>query len=337
MKTMKTSDLKTAISTVKPALSKSAIIEQTDHFIFDTKFLYGVNDKFCIRVPFVTENKFTVPGEEFFQVIFGISEEDLDFTIKDNQLDLKSGGTKAGIKIFDEIKVQDIIDSAFEYKKWAKLPEGFIDAISLCLFSASKDATRGMLNSIFIDKDCVVSSDDFRISKYKLPSSIKTTFLLPIISASELIHLSMDKISLNDSWALFEAQETATVFSSRVFNNDYPEVDKFFDVKGTNIEFPSTMKEIIDSVSYFAEGDIDLDKKVKISVDKDKIVCRGEKEKGWIEKTMPFKFKGKPFEFQTNPIFFSQMISKSLTVTIGKEAILFEMDNFKHVMSLPGE
>jgi DNA polymerase III sliding clamp (beta) subunit (PCNA family) len=325
------------INIVKPSISKYPITDQTDHFCFDTQFVYGFNDRFLINCPFVFDHKIAVPAKELTEMINTIKlEDEFDLEFKNNQLLFTTNTIKAGIKVLTELKLQDIIDS-IKCDKWKPLKNDFIEGLKLCYFSASTDSSRGVLNGVFINNDNIISSDDFRISKFKIKSGIGESFLIDLASVQALLEFpKVEKFCLSDNWVSFKTKDNQTLHS-RLLVGKYPEVDKFFNFKGTKINFPDTLKPAINDIIYFAEGETDIDKKVKVSIDKDKIVCRGEKEKGWIEKTVPFKFKGKPFEFQTNPIFFSQMISKSLTVTVDKEAILFEMDNFKHVMSLPGE
>jgi hypothetical protein len=167
-----------------------------------------------------------------------------------------------------------------------------------------------------------------------MKAAVEKKFLLPIGSVVELVKIPVIRYLIKDNWGHFKTKD-GIIFSSRIFLDKFYDVEEYLDVEGPEIIFPEKTKDLINGVSVLAEGEFELDKRIKVTVDKGKIKCKGEKDKGWIEKSQTFSYKGKKLEFDINPVFFSQVIDKSSHIIIGENFALFKTDNFKHVMALP--
>ena len=87
---VKKSELVDALSKVKPGLAKKEIVEQATHFIFSQGEIITFNDQISIMHPFDCDFDFSVKGEEFFKIVSGITEEEIDLSLKDNTLHIKS-------------------------------------------------------------------------------------------------------------------------------------------------------------------------------------------------------------------------------------------------------
>jgi len=320
--------------TLKPALYTKGIIDQADHFLFTETEIISYNDRFSIRTPFQSSEKFSVPGQEFLNLIVNLKTDTFDLSVEENQVLVSAGNTRSGINIYRG-GLFDIVEDMFTGKEtWKKLSSDFNEAVFLCMFSISKDVSRGWMSCLVVDKGKVLSSDDLRISQYNLKTPLDSTFLIPLSSTVELSKLPVIEFSLNPSWIHFRTKD-GVVFSSRLVLVDVPSADDYFNVTGDTLTLPDGLKEAVEGVSIFAEGEFDMDKRIEVFVQDGKVVCRGEKERGWIEKDVLFKYKGKKLEFLVNPIFFSQILSKSTKIIVSKDAALFESGPFRHLMSLP--
>ena len=119
-------------------------------------------------------------------------------------------------------------------------------------------------------------------------------------------------------------------------NEEYPDCLPFFELEGgSRLRMPKGLKGAVDSVTFFAEGDTDFDKKITVSFKEDSVFCTGEGRNGWIEKKVPINYRRKDVSFVINPIFFSQILDNVTSVTLTKEKALFKSGNFKHVIALP--
>ncbi|MBU0659837.1 MAG: hypothetical protein KKF15_13865 [Alphaproteobacteria bacterium] len=150
----------------------------------------------------------------------------------------------------------------------------------------------------------------------------------------ELIKFDVKKFHVGDSWVYFSTDD-GVVFCSRVVKEDYYDVDEYFKFDGTRLRLPKALKDSVDTVHILAEGDFDIDKRIDVKIGDGKISCRGERSIGWIESELDIKFsKEEAIEFAINPIFFSQILDKSTTMTIGEDRALFLSGSFKHLISL---
>ena len=326
------------LEAVSPAIGKKDMQEQLSGFLFTGDDIVTYNEQLCIKYPFETDFVCAISSEEFYKVLKGIEEETVDINEKGESLTIESVKTRAKLNTFLEDEgilksIKSINDGEF---KWKTLPEEFIKALSLCLFSVSKDISQGVLTCVCIGKGKLFSSDNYRISMYEL-EEIDDSVLLPLGPASELVKFNVKEYCRSDSWIHFKT-DNGVIFSSRIVNEEYPDCLPFFKLEGgSRLRMPKALKGAVDAITFFAEGENDLDKKITVSFKEDSIFCTGEGRNGWVEKKVPIKYKKDDISFIINPVFFSQILNSITSVTLTKEKALFKSGNFKHVIALPME
>ena len=318
-------------------LSSKAIVEQTTHYLFTKDFISTYSGENCVIVPFKTGLECTIQADEFYKLISKIKQDKINLKLNENKIQIKAKGVNSELVVSTESDLYEIIENLQieKYKKKAKqIPEDFIEAINLCSFSASKDMTNMVLTCININKDYIVSSDDLRISRYKLKNKFEDNFLLPVKSAIELVKFNPVKYALSESWIYFFTEDDV-VFCSRIVSDEYPNVDEFFDFEGEKITFPENIVNSIDLASVMSEADFEIDKKIKIEIDGTTIKCKGEGDIGWVESVTESEMNLEAkISFSINPIFFAKIANKSTKVKISKDKALFIMDNFEHLIAL---
>ncbi len=328
------------LKSVRPGLAKKEIIDRSTHFILAGDCVMTYNDQVCVSIPLKTDFICSVPADDFFKVVTSMSGDNLDITFKEGKIFLKGEKSRASyISVSGENigEIQKLINALVLNslkKKWKPLPEDFVRGVGLCRFSASQDMTYGTLSCVNIDDDKIISSDNHRISRYSMKKGIKTKFLLRTDSASELVNFPVIEFYLSESWVYFHTKD-GVIFSSRIMNGEFPDVDSFMKVKGTKFTFPKETKKLVEDVAILSPGDFEIDKRISIKIGGKKMTLRGEKDKGFIEKEIETKYTGAPIEFTVNPIFFSQVLEKSTSMTLAEGQALFLSDSFEHLMSLP--
>ncbi len=335
---IKTKELIKILQVVRPGLAKKEIVEQSTHFIFGGQNIVTYNDRVCISHPLKSDFHCSVQAEDFYKIVSNIEEEEIDLSFEKGEIWIGSKETRAGLKTLVSGEIEKLIDilnlSSLE-KKWVKLPKEFIEGIFLCMFSASQDMTKGVLNSVSVGGNTIVSSDNLRISKYQMKDRIQKKFLLPLSSAIELVKFSIVEYVLTSNWIHFRTEDDV-VFSSRIEVGDFPAIDSFLKVEGETFTFPDGLKKAVKDVSVIAEGEYELDKRIEVKIDKGIITCLGQdKNRGWIERDTEMKYKGEKIFFLINPSFFYQILEKSVKMTLGGDRALFVSEQFVHVMVLP--
>jgi DNA polymerase III sliding clamp (beta) subunit (PCNA family) len=332
----KRKELVETLAAVKPALAKKGIVEQATHFIFSNDKLVTYNDYICISHPLKTDFECSVDADKLYRILSNINEDEIELSYDGKQMLIKSGNVRSGLAAMKEGEVNKyIVELGLgELKKWSPLPEDFLEGVFLCMFSAARDMAAGPLTAVCINQSQILSSDDLRISQYTLSKNIGDEFLVPIQSVIELVKFAVVKYILTKSWVHFKTNDNV-IFSSRTQKDKYPDASAFFETEGTGVRFPKEMQSVVKSVSVLAEGDIDIDRKIQVSVSSGLITCRGEREVGWIERDLETKYKGRSVTFNINPLFLHQVLDKSTKMTVGENKALFESGKFKHVMVLP--
>lgn len=330
------------LAAVRPGLAKREIIEQATHFIFTGTEVVAYNDYICISHPLKTDFKCTVDADKLYKVLAGIDAEQIDISVDKGEFKISAKKTKSGLSSFKEGKILEYIQGLGlkeKDKKWKKLPEGFIEGLFLCMFSASTDMTHGILTCIYLDGEDMVASDDLRISWYKMAGSIDRKMFIPVQSAVELVKFpvveyAVTKVEGVTAWIHFRTKEHV-MFSTRTIGGDYPSVFSHFEMEGKKLTLPKELQSAVKYVSVLADGAIDIEKKVKVDVEKDSITCTGACAVGWVSRSIPVEYDGRDFSFQINPIFLHEVLGKSVKVLVGKQSAKFTSGKFKHVMVLP--
>jgi hypothetical protein len=307
--------------------------ENSNNFIFDEDRILTINDKYSFEIPFEIGMKISVSALEIIKIINGIKDSTIILKKKGDFVILKAGGVKAQIACqpFGDELLESMNPSS---DKWKKIPKGFNQGLKLSSFSVSKDPSNLVFNCLYINKNTITSTDDFRISKYNMEGEMKE-FLLPLSSALLLSSHNSKKYILDDNLIHFK-NEDGSIFHSGLVEGDFPEVSEFFDIKGLSFELPSELQKTIDLVSVLAEGEYMLDKRIKINMENGLMKCKAENETGWIESEIKLKNK-KDVSFMVNPVFMSEMLKLSSTATIGDDKIIFKAENFDHLIMIFSE
>lgn len=335
--TINRKDLIDALTKVKPGLSQKELIEQSSHFIFDENRIWTYNDQIAISQEFESHLIGAVKADEFYKLLNKLEDENLEISVQEGEFSIQGKTVTAKIKIDPEIKLQPVQAPGINSKNWQNLPKDFTEAISLCLFSASRNMIRPELTCLFVTSKTVLSTDSFRATKREMKSKIKTDFLIPATSAKELVNYNVHKVFTdNEGWLHFTNKEK-TMFSCRTFADvEYPEkVWAFFDIEGEKINLPNSFESVIDRVSTLITEDFDLDRMVNLVIEDNKLICKGKGQHGSVSEKIDIDYDGKAIEVQVHPGFLMEILKQLNSMVIG-ERLLFQGENFEHAICLSG-
>lgn len=337
------------LQSVKPGLATREFIEQATHVIFLGDHVATYNDTLCIVAEFHTDFVCSVKGDEFYKTVDSINESEIEITLENDQIKLNAKKTKAGMStvVGENEKVEKFITTLMEKTKqsrfWKVAASDFKEGLFLCALSASRDMTTGVRCCVAIKDDTLYSTDGVRVSKYVM--SRKMDDLL--ISARDAIELAKYDIShygRSDGWLHFKTKDNVQ-FHCKTMVGDYPfeGVIKVFRVPKDEIALPKELRDSLMAASVFSEGDVDIAKLVEITITDNKIICKSQKERGWIIKEVDLeKYEGPDLYFYINPVFFAQILDKTTTFFLSQkedwpDKAIFTNENFQHVIALPGE
>ena len=324
---------------IKPGLSNKAIIEETGHFIFTDNQIVTYNERICISYPFKTDFSCSVAADQFFKILNGIKADKFNLDFEENKIKIKSKGLNASLATMTGENIIEMI-SAIDMNKENKksLPEDFIEAITMCLFSVSKDLTNPAMTCLFINGKNIASTDDLRISEYTMKSKIDESILLPASSTVQLIKYSFDaySISKDNNWISFFDNDDLC-FCCRLIEGEFPDYKGLIqDFESEEIELPKDIKSMIETVAISAEGEIEIEKEIEIRIEDGLFLLKGQGKISKIEVYSKTKIKSIT-AFKINPFFMSKIIDHTHSMFLGEGKALFKSGEFRHVIALKGE
>jgi DNA polymerase III sliding clamp (beta) subunit (PCNA family) len=334
----KKAELLEILAKVKPGLAQKDIVEQFTHFIFSGTEVVTYNDQICISHPLETDFHCSAKADDFYKMIKGVKEDTVEVSLVNEKLVIQSGKTKGCLSTTVEAKAEELVKllalPGLE-EHWAPLPEDFLSGIFLTMFGASRDMTKGILTCIQVKDDNLISSDEVRISHYRMKTPFEHSVLIPRSSAGELVKFPVVKFVFEENWAHFCTEANVT-FSTRIQSGDYPDVVHFIDsMEGDDLTLPPELREVVDSVYFMTDGEVDLDRRITVRATQDTLMVKAEKDIGWVEKTIDFKMDRDTIAFDINPQMFSQVLEKATKMLVATNAALFESGTFRHLVALP--
>ena len=334
-------ELLKALNLVKAGIAAKEVVEQSTSFVFQAGQVITYNDEIAIHVPLPEgfDLEGATPAKELLSILSRFKGEEVEIDLDENEIKLKCGRSRAGVRL--EATISLPLDELKIPKKWNKLPADFIEGLKSCIPSAARDMTYPILTTLHITPDYVESSDNNRITRFKLSAGeIKKEMLLPVEAAIALTKISgIAKFAVNDGWAHF-TDDSGMVMSCRVSEGDYPNLDQHLEINAVgSIELPGTIHEMLDRAGVFLSSAIDQDNAVRIEVtDKGLMTVRGEGDFGWYEEACRVKWSGKEgVAFSVHPAHLAAILETSKTVQVAEGRIAFSDKKFKHVVALEAQ
>ncbi len=326
--------LMAVLEKVKPGLASKDIVSQATSFAFSDGYISTFNDEIAISAPFESEIEGAVRANELYALLSKVYDDELDVTTKGNELIIKGKKAKAGIKLETEITLP--IDELGDTTKMAllPLPEDFLDIINIASQVAAKDMSKPILTCVFIEGEMIYASDGGRIIRGEMNGKIDGSILLPAAVVKTLLKYNVTEFGKTQGWVHFHTEDEL-IFSSRVLVGDFPEVDEYLEVEGDILTFPKTIISMLDRAGVFTAENIS-DEFVTISVENKKMIVKGEGEFGWLEETTNCRYQGDKVEFSVDPAFLVDIVEDLKKCVVGENTLLFQGENFDHVISLFG-
>jgi hypothetical protein len=158
---------------------------------------------------------------------------------------------------------------------------------------------------------------------------------LPVFAAKELVRYDVVDYAETEGWVHFR-NEQGTVFSARVFVDEFPDVSFLLGVTGISFEMPEETRDILEIISIFSKGDFSSDEYATVSLQNRSMKIWGENRYGGYSKKCkaPSYNEDKEISFIVNPSFLRDILEHLKDVIIGETALKFEGEKFVHVVCL---
>jgi DNA polymerase III sliding clamp (beta) subunit (PCNA family) len=328
-------DLQVALEKVKPGLASKEMIEQSTSFAFVGDRVVTYNDEISISHPVKGLNvKGAVKAQTLYSFLSKIRREEIDVEWEENQVKITAGRAKAGLVFEAEVKLP--IEEVGAIGDWKPLPEDFLEAMRFCHPCCSKDMSRPILTCVHVSDKKVQASDSYQIIEYRLEKKIPIKgFLLPASAVRELIKYNVKEIAEGEGWVHFRSEE-GTIFSSRIFEGNFPDIEKFLEFDGVDIPFPSNAIQALDRAKVFTKSDFTGDDlaTVDVEVSDGKIKLSAKDESGWFEEIVRTKYDGEKIQFTTGVDFLINLLGQAPSCVFGDDKIKFTGTKWIHVVAV---
>ena len=327
-------ELLTALEVVKPGIQTRETVDQATAFAFINGRVVTYNDDISLSHPVKDlELEGAVQAKELYAILKKMKGDEVEFEREANSIVFKSGRAKADLTIQEEIRMP--LGEIGDIENWKKVPEDFAHFLKFAMATCVKDLARPMLVGVHVREDGVLeSSDNRRLTACDIGSPMPVpNFILPASSCKEVVKLNPTKIAAGDGWVHFKNKDKSQL-SCRILEDTFPNVDKFFDFPGLNIEFPATMTEVIDRASVFAQKEDELQEEMEIILEKNRVTVKARNDSGGFEESVNMKYKEDPFSFVIIPYLLRDILKEGNTCTIGDKMLQFEGAGWKYVSVL---
>jgi DNA polymerase III sliding clamp (beta) subunit (PCNA family) len=338
-KIMKKQELLNALAIVKPGLASQDKIEQTTSFAFIDGFVVTYNDEISISHPVKDLNvSGAVKAEELYNLLSKLKKEDVEITTnageESTELIITCGKVKASFIMYEEITLP--LDEVFKKQsKWKQLPENFLPAMKMAMYSCSKSNSTPILTCVHVNVEGFVEGcDNYRMVHYMLEDKMPVkSFLIPARSVQELIKLNPDKIAEGKGWVHFK-NANETVISCRIFEEEYTDTTPFLKINGETLNLPKSINEIIDRASVFAKRTNVLEEEVIITLNNNSAKVESKSNAGSFEEVANIKYTKAPLSFAIIPNMLKDILNETQQCTFNGKLLKFEGENWIYVTLL---
>lgn len=328
-------ELQEALEKVKPGLASRELIEQSTSFAFMGDRVVTYNDEISISHPVKNlDVTGAVKAQTLYAFLNKIKREEIDVEWEENQVKITAGKSKAGLVFEQEVRLP--VEEIGEIKEWKKLPAEILEALKFCYPCCSRDMSRPILTCVYVSGKNVQASDSFQIVQYKLQKKVPIKpFLLPASAIKELVKYDIKEISEGQGWLHFKTED-GTIFSSRVFDGEFPEIEGLLDFDGVEIAFPKTSVPALERAQIFSKNEeVSMGNMATavVEVSDGQIKFSAQDESGWFEETIKAKYKGETIKFITGVEFLIDLLGRAPSCIYGDNKIKFTGENWQHVVA----
>lgn len=317
--------LLTALEKVAPGLAPSENIAQSASFVFSNGKVFAYNDEIAVGHLVDLDVEGAVSSKELLALLGKLKSETVEMKVSNNELLINNKKIKSGITMEKEILLPiEQLSVAFGADMYG-LPDKFMKGIKICLTSCASDSESIILSNVHMKNEYLESCDNYQMTRFDMGEDSQEDVLIPAAACKYLIHYEVNQYHLTDGWIHF-SDGGDLIFSCRVIEDEYPDLDSFLKVKGNTITLPKQLNEIMDRSNIF-------NSRVQINILKNWCKVRAESDTGWIEEKVRIKEK-RDIDFSINSQMLQTILKISNELTVGKQSLKFEMGDFVHVIAL---
>lgn len=315
---------------VRPGLSEREIIEQSSCVVFQDKKILTFNDEIACSRKSCLSIEGAVVADPFISVLSKLKEDNIDVEVQGEELILKSGKKRAGIRMETEILLP--VESLEKPKKWSKLPDDFGDAVHLVTRCAGKDASEFVMTCVHLHPKWIEACDNYQAGRYSIAIGIEKSFLIRSESLSMVESLNVIKFSQTKNWVHFKNPD-GLVLSFRKYIDKYPKISKVVKIEGNPLTLPKGIKDSVERAQIFSAENAE-DKKIHLQLKGKVLRLKADGASGWYEEPLKINYKGGKMSCRIDPNLLVSLAERNSKCTVDKSRMMAQTGKFKYITVL---
>lgn len=306
-------------------------LEQSNCFVFKGGRVYTFNGEILVSAESPIPFDAAVNAQEFLGVISKLPDEEIDVSLRGNELRVKGARRSAGIAAGLEIALP--IDVVPAPDKWKKVGEGLAGALQQAAKVAGKDETQYLATCVNVAPDKVEACDTVRMIRVDMPTGLTGRLLVPAATLERIAGIELVKVAVGDGWLHFKTGAGSSV-SVRADPQEYHDgLDTLLELEGPeDVVLPANLREILERAEVFlAAGDEAL---VNVKIAENELTLTSRKEGGWYREKKRVRYAGRPLHFDINPKFLVDVLKHTRDVKVDDRRMAIAYDRTRFVVAL---
>jgi hypothetical protein len=345
---MKRLELVNALKAIMPGIDRQEIMTGTDSVVFENDWIRSFNEEVSVAYPFESKLLCAVRAEELYKVLNKMTDDEIKLTLAEDETHLIAEGKKTKLKM-RALEETERIRRRMNVLGLDKLspedvPKDLMEGIELCSYSASKDSTLGVMNSVAVKEDMIAATDNYRIATYLMEEKIENDFILPLPLVINLLKFveTIEQLQVTSSWIHFVTDKD-TIISSRRYAGDFPWARVrqvafgLFEGEKETYTLPEGLEESLGRAEILSSSEqADYVEYVTLSQEKDTLLIRGKRSVGEIEENIPWGKAQMPSNIRLliSPDFLRKIlpITRDFSLDSQNKIALFHTEKFNNFM-----
>ena len=334
-KTVPREDFLRLLECVRPAVTPKDISEQSSCVAFKGGFLHAYSeDVYCrVKTPFPEEWEGAVPFPPLYTILSKLSESEVSVVLTKNEISIKGKGRQTDIRA--EAQITMPFDGVTLPKKedWKKTSPHFADALSLVESCAGKDADDFGLTCIHITPKFVEAADKIsQMARHYVKTGLESPVLIRRDSLAPVAAMAPIKIAVAGNW-LHMRTAAGSLYSARLNEGGYVNLDKAFEIKGQKVSLPKGLKEASDKAEVFSSEDKD-NNLVMVTLVPGKVRLKGTGDSGQHREWKKIQYTGPSMSFMVSPKLLREILDRNNEVHIQSDRMIVGSDKWVYASIL---
>lgn len=319
------------------ATHKTEVLEQSHCFVFDNGEVIAFNGEIIARGLFEWDTPpFAVGSNDLIQVLNRIPDDDLDITIRQNQMVVKGKRKRAGLTIQNKVLLP--YGDVPLCTKMAKAEVEMFNQMGMAARICSGSGDNIRTSHVHLTPTVIEATDSFRMLRINGEFPVKKEVLVPAGSVLSVGKFNLTHIKYLSGWLFLKDTTTKTLIGIRCTDSDYFEskkLDAILDMKdASRITLPEIMRDVVARAVVMSDDPTVHGSPGSVSIDSKSIRVRTEKDTGWYEEKQPCKYDGMDMTIQVDLSVFRDILAYTNEALITEDRIKMEKGGIEFLSSM---